>query len=78
MNSNGLYVYTTDIDFIGSPLPFELKEIVDEVGIRHGLGRGWINNDVLLAESNLEDLEAITGALKFNHVFDLKVITVNA
>ncbi|MCL1790946.1 MAG: hypothetical protein FWG40_06260 [Peptococcaceae bacterium] len=67
----------TDIDYVGSPFPDSLREIIDEVGIRYGLGRGWINNDVLLAGSTLEELEELTGQLVFNHAFDLQVITVN-
>ena len=67
----------TDIDYIGADLPINLREIVDDIGIRHGLGRGWVNSDVLLAGSNLEELEAITGKLVFLHAFDLKVITIN-
>ena len=67
----------TDIDYIGATLPEELREIVDEVGIRYGLGRGWINNDVLLAGSDLKELELLTGKLEFVHAFDLRVITVN-
>ena len=67
----------TDIDYVGSSLPESLRELVDEVGLRYGLGRGWINNDVLLAGSTLEELEGLTGKLVFNHAFDLRVITLN-
>jgi len=67
----------TDIDYIGSELEEEIKTIVDEVGIKNGLGRGWINNDCLLSDSTSEELEFITGKLAFHHGFDLKVISVN-
>lgn len=50
--------------------------IIDDVGMRYGLGRGWINNDCLLSGASLEDLEFVTGKLKFIHKFDL--ISINA
>lgn len=68
----------TDIDYIGQDLNDEVKSIIDEVGLRYGLGRGWINNDCLLAGNDLEGLELITGKLYFNHSLDLRVISVNS
>lgn len=67
----------TDIDYIGKDLPESIKSIIDEIGLRYKLGRGWINNDCMLSGTTLEDLECATGKLNFNHAFDLKVITVN-
>jgi hypothetical protein len=67
----------TDIDYIGAPLPTQLREIVDEIGLRFGLGRGWVNSDVLLAGNTLDDLELLTGHLEFKRAFDLSVIKAN-
>lgn len=68
----------TDIDYVGKDLPDEIKMVIDDVGMRYGLGRGWINNDCLLSGASLEDLEFVTGKLKFIHKFNLKVISINA
>lgn len=46
----------TDIDYIGSRLPDKIREKIDEIGAEYGLGRGWINNDVLLSGSSLEEI----------------------
>lgn len=68
----------TDIDYIGKDLPTEIKEIIDQIGMEYGLGRGWINNDCLMSGNDLEGLEFSTGKLEFIHKFDLKVISINA
>lgn len=67
----------TDIDYIGDEFNSKVKDIIEEVGMKYGLGRGWINNDVLLTDSCLEELENTTGSLKFSKKLELKVITVN-
>lgn len=67
----------TDIDYVGNSLPKDIKIISDEIGLKLGLGRGWLNNDVMLADSSLEDLEWSTGELKFRKAFELAIITVN-
>ena len=68
----------TDIDYIGSRLPDKIREKIDEIGAEYGLGRGWINNDVLLSGSSLEEIQYCTGKLRFTHKFDLRVITINS
>ena len=68
----------TDVDYVGPTIPDWLKELADEIGLRYGLGRGWLNNDVLLAGNDLEVLEKTVGKLEFSHAFALKVISVNA
>lgn len=64
----------TDIDYIGKPLDNNIKEIVDSIGLEYGLGRGWINNDVLMSGFDLDDIELSTGKLEFKHVTDMNVI----
>lgn len=64
----------TDIGYIGKPLDNSIKEIVDSIGLEYGLGRGWINNDVLMSGFDLDDIELSTGKLEFKHVTDMNVI----
>ena len=64
----------TDIDYIGKPLDNSIKEIIDSIGLEYGLGRGWINNDVLMSGFDLDDIELSTGKLEFKHVTDMNVI----
>lgn len=64
----------TDINYIGKPLDNSIKEIVDSIGLEYGLGRGWINNDVLMSGFDLDDIELSTGKLEFKHVTDMNVI----
>ena len=64
----------TDIDYIGKPLDNSIKEIVNSIGLEYGLGRGWINNDVLMSGFDLDDIELSTGKLEFKHVTDMNVI----
>ncbi len=68
----------TDIDYVGKQAYADsLKPVIDEIGLKHGLGRGWINNDVMLAGTSLEDLEITTGKLHFHHMFDMEKISVD-
>ena len=64
----------TDIDYIGKPLDNNIKDIIDSIGLEYGLGRGWINNDVLMSGFDLDDIELSTGKLEFKHVTDMSVI----
>lgn len=64
----------TDIDYIGKPLDNNIKDIIDSIGLEYGLGRGWINNDVLMSGFDLDDIELSTGKLEFKHVTDMNVI----
>ncbi len=67
----------TDIDYIGPNLAPDIKAIICEVGNQFGLGADWINNDVLLSGSTLEDMELCTGKLHFSPAFELSTIKVN-
>ena len=55
----------TDIDYIGDDLPEAIRQISAPIGLKYGLGKDWINNDVLLSGSNLRDMEFATGELHF-------------
>jgi len=55
----------TDIDYAGAKLPVAWRHIVDEIGAKYNLGRGWINNDLVLSDTGLEDLQLSTGLLEF-------------
>ena len=67
----------TDIDYIGDELPKKVVEIANEIGLRHNLGTNWINNDVLLSGSSLEDMEYTTGKLHFKEAFELSNMKIN-
>ena len=67
----------TDIDYIGEDFSEDIKEIIDEVGMQYNLGRKWINNDVLLSGSSLEDIEFAVGKLSFNKSLVLRVFIIN-
>lgn len=67
----------TDIDYVGNPLPDEFNALADKIGIKHKLGRGWINNDVMLTGSSMEDFEFATGKLHFNSSMDVGNIKIN-
>lgn len=68
----------TDIDYVGKPLDKDVSKLVDQIGLEYGLGRGWLNNDVMMSGLDLDEFEYATGELKFNHVTDLKVISLYA
>lgn len=67
----------TDIDYIGEYFDDEVKELIDTVGIEYNLGKGWINNDVMLWQSDIEDMFCSTGTLHFKKMLELKIFTVN-
>jgi hypothetical protein len=68
---------TTDIDYVGQSLPAKFNRIADEIGMKHHLGKGWINNDVMLADISMEDFEFATGDLHFEHALDVGNISIN-
>jgi hypothetical protein len=68
----------TDVDYLGENLPEVIKEAIQEVGIEFGLGKNWINNDVLLYGSTVDDLELLTGPLRFEKMRQLDVIAIYA
>lgn len=67
----------TDIDFVGYQLSKEIKEIADEVGERTGMVKGWLNNDLMLSGTTLEELEFSTGPLHFEPAHTMDKITIN-
>lgn len=68
---------TTDIDYVGSPLPEDFDKLADKIGIKHKLGRGWINNDVMLTGNTMEDFEFATGKLHFDKSMTVGNIQIN-
>lgn len=68
---------TTDIDYVGKSLPGNFNKIADEIGVKHHLGRGWINNDVMLSGISLEDFQFATGDLHFEEAFSVGNIKIN-
>lgn len=68
---------TTDIDYVGNSLPEDFNKIADEIGIKHKLGVGWINNDVMLSGIQMEDFEFATGKLHFEPAFSVGGISIN-
>lgn len=67
----------TDIDYVGKHLGPEFDQAVNEVGARHGLGKGWVNNDGMFTGSSIEDFEVSTGKLHFDHAMDVGNIRIN-
>lgn len=67
----------TDIDYVGPDLSREVAEVSNRIGMKYGLGSGWINNDVLLTDGSIESLSIAVGVpLRFTKAFELSVITV--
>lgn len=64
----------TDIDYIGPEMSKDLMELAKQVGMKHHLGTHWINNDFLLTGNTLEDIEEITGKLRFTDSYRLNRI----
>jgi len=67
----------TDIDYVGKHLGPEFDQAMNEVGNRHKLGKGWINNDGMLTGASIEDFEVSTGKLHFDHAMDVGNIRIN-
>ena len=68
---------TTDIDYVGRRLPDRFENIANEIGFKHGLGKGWINNDGMLDGTSLEDFEYATGDLHFDPALKIGNILIN-
>lgn len=68
----------TDIDFVGPDLANEVEQAADRIGIKHGLGRHWINNDVMLSDISVDDFESSTGKLNFEPMFEIGNIKIRA
>ena len=67
----------TDVDYVGEDLPELVAKVSDRIGIKYGLGKSWINNDIMLAGMDMEDFELATGKLHFLEAFCLEKISVN-
>lgn len=67
----------TDIDYVGKSLPEEITEIANPIGVKHGLGNGWINNDVMLSGTDMESFEFTTGKLHFKPALTTDNIRIN-
>ena len=67
----------TDIDYIGDDFNEQIRDIIDEVGVKYNLGKKWLNNDVLLAGSSCEDIEFAVGKLHFTPMLQLSVFAIN-
>lgn len=64
----------TDVDYIGPVFSNEVKSIANNIGVQNGIGRNWINNDLMLTGTTLEDIEFSTGKLHFTEGIKLSVI----
>lgn len=67
----------TDIDYVGYPLSEDFDKLADKIGIKHKLGRGWINNDVMLTGNSMEDFEFATGKLHFDSSVKIGNVQIN-
>ena len=68
---------TTDIDYVGPTLPDKFNRISDEIGMKYHLGKGWINNDVMLSDISMDDFEFATGELHEKDLLRMKLISVD-
>lgn len=67
----------TDIDYIGPALSPNIQNLIYEIGQELDLPKNWLNNDVLLSDSTLEDFEKTTGELKFQNVIQFSQIHIS-
>lgn len=67
----------TDVDYVGPALSDTVKDIADRIGMKTGFGTDWINSDVLMTDSTMEDFEFSTGKLHFSTVLEMNNIRVN-
>lgn len=67
----------TDIDYVGKDLPGLLDKLSREVGLRHKMEPGWINNEGMLTGDSMEDFELSTGKLHFEKAFSIGPVTIN-
>ena len=66
----------TDIDYVGLPLSEKFLDTADKIGLKHHLGKKWINNDIMLSGTTQEDLEFSTGTLHFHKAPSLSKIDI--
>lgn len=67
----------TDIDYIGENFSEEINRMIDQIGLKHGMGVGWINNDSLLTGNTMDSFELSTGELHFNHACTIGPISIH-
>lgn len=67
----------TDIDYVGTELSDGFDELADRIGLKYGMGKGWINNDGMLTGDSMEDFELSTGKLHFEHAFTVGPMKIN-
>lgn len=68
---------TTDIDYVGDSLPDNFNRLSDRIGLKHSLGQGWINKDVMLSDITMEEFEESTGKLHFTESMQIGNIKIN-
>lgn len=67
----------TDIDYVGAGLPEKLDGIIRQVGLKHHMEPGWINNDGMLTGNSMDDFELSTGKLHFEDALQIGQMTIN-
>lgn len=67
----------TDIDYVGPTITKMIEEKADEIGNKYRLPNKWLNNDVMLTGSSVEDFEFATGALSFEDAINYDKIKIN-
>ena len=67
----------TDIDFVGVKLTKELKSLSEDVGKQTGMVKDWLNNEMMLSGTTIEDLECSTGPLHFEPAYSMEKIAIN-
>lgn len=66
----------TDIDYLGPELHGRTAALIEEIGAKHHMESGWINNDGMLFGDSLEDFELATGKLHFDQTVTLGKIRI--
>lgn len=67
----------TDIDYVGTDLGEDFDRLSDRIGAKHGMGKGWINNDGMLTGYTMEDFELSTGKLTFDPCLSVGNVSIN-
>lgn len=67
----------TDIDYVGAGLPEKLDGIIRQVGLKHNMEPGWINNDGMLTGNSMDDFELSTGKLHFENALQIGKMAIN-
>lgn len=67
----------TDIDYVGISLYEELNTLSHEIGLKHKMEPGWINNDGMLVGDSMESFELSTGKLHFDPALSVGRININ-